>query len=110
MYHLDFGKFDVGPESVISFKLLLAFSPLLDALVEHVNDEDVETVLTNVQKIDQSNFFLFCFCFVFWGLTNALESYFLASQGCKGVNIEENRSRSSKQNVDVKHYTISYKN
>lgn len=36
--HADFASLEVEPESVILFKLLSAFGPLPDALVEHVDD------------------------------------------------------------------------
>jgi serine/threonine protein kinase len=38
--HADFTTLEVEPESVILFKLLSAFGPLPDALVEHVNDAE----------------------------------------------------------------------
>ncbi|KAG4438606.1 hypothetical protein IFR05_005930 [Cadophora sp. M221] len=35
----------MAPEPVILFKLLSAFGPLLDALVEHVNDDEAGVLL-----------------------------------------------------------------
>jgi serine/threonine protein kinase len=43
--HADFEKLEVPAEWVILSKLLSAFGPLPDALVEHVNDAESEKIL-----------------------------------------------------------------
>lgn len=43
--HPDFTKLEIEPESVILFKLLSAFGPLPDALVNHVNDAELGELL-----------------------------------------------------------------
>ncbi|KAH7317735.1 putative serine/threonine protein kinase [Rhexocercosporidium sp. MPI-PUGE-AT-0058] len=57
-FHPDFETLDVEPESVILFKLLSAFGPLPDALIEHVNDEDTGVLLKGLWQAiaeDESN-------------------------------------------------------
>jgi serine/threonine protein kinase len=56
--HADFTTLEVEPESVILFKLLSAFGPLSDALVEHVNDAESGELLRALWQAiseDESN-------------------------------------------------------